>query len=147
MSTYRYRYEKRCANLATIDLNTLLFKYEIDIATAIRDVFEDHLELEHDFLLSAFPFGTELPPDSNARNLTQQTQQSSTSAPPQKSAEWLARAQRRKQLVDHYLWNEGKGLFFDYDTEKKKQSVYESVTAFWTLWSGCATDEQAAKLV
>ena len=33
------------------------------------------------------------------------------------------------------------------DTEKKKQSVYESVTAFWALWCGCATDEQAAKLV
>ena len=139
-----YRFEKRCANLATIDLNTLLFKYEVDIATAIRDVFNDDLELEHEFTLSSFPAGTEVPyegeyPPSNSAP-------SSTKAK-QTSAEWFARAQRRKQLIDHYLWNEGQGLFYDYDTEKKKQSVYESVTAFWALWCGCATDEQAAKLV
>ena len=49
--------------------------------------------------------------------------------------------------MDHYLWNEGKGLFFDYDTEKKRQSVYETVTTFYALWCGCATEEQAAKIV
>ena len=31
-----YRLEKRCANLGTIDLQSLLYKYEVDIATAIR---------------------------------------------------------------------------------------------------------------
>lgn len=36
-----YRFEKRCANLATIDLNALLYKYETDLADAIRDVFGD----------------------------------------------------------------------------------------------------------
>jgi alpha,alpha-trehalase len=72
--------------------------------------------------------------------------QSSKAAKATTSAEWFARASRRKELIDHYLWNEGKGLFFDYDTVKKRQSVYESVTAFWALWCGCATDEQAAKL-
>lgn len=140
----RYRFEKRCANLATIDLNTLLFKYEVDIATAIRDVFDDELEHEHDYTVSAFPFGSEVPPEADAPTTAQQN---SKAAPPQTSAEWFARAQRRKQLIDHYLWNEGKGLFFDYDTVKKRQSVYESVTSFWALWCGCATDEQAAKLV
>ncbi|KAG0171898.1 alpha,alpha-trehalase nth1 [Apophysomyces sp. BC1034] len=38
-----YRYEKRCANLATIDLNSLLYKYETDIAEAIRDILDDDL--------------------------------------------------------------------------------------------------------
>lgn len=139
-----YRFEKRCANLATIDLNTLLFKYEIDIATAIRDVFDDHLELEHDFTVSAFPFGSEVPYDGDEPAAPSVN---SKQAPPQTSAEWFARATRRKQLIDHYLWNEGKGLFYDYDTHKRKQNVYESVTAFWALWAGCATEEQAAKLV
>src|ERR1700722_9616428 len=35
-----YRYEKRCANLATIDLNSLLYKYEIDIGETVRDIFD-----------------------------------------------------------------------------------------------------------
>lgn len=65
----------------------------------------------------------------------------------QTSAHWFARALRRKELIDHYCWNEGVGLFFDYDTVKRRQSVYESVTALWALWAGCATEEQAAKLV
>ncbi|KAI8093215.1 trehalase-domain-containing protein [Halteromyces radiatus] len=38
-----YRYEKRCANLATIDLNSLLYKYETDIAEAIEDILDGDL--------------------------------------------------------------------------------------------------------
>ncbi|OAD69446.1 glycoside hydrolase family 37 protein [Phycomyces blakesleeanus NRRL 1555(-)] len=38
-----YRYEKRCANLATIDLNSLLYKYETDIADALQDILDDNL--------------------------------------------------------------------------------------------------------
>lgn len=139
-----YRFEKRCANLATIDLNCLLFKYEIDIATAIRDVFGDSLDLELDFEVQAFPFGSEVP---YTEDFAPTSGGHSKQTPTQTSAEWFARAIRRKQLIDHYLWNEGVGLFFDYDTVKRRQSVYESVTAFWALWCGCATDEQAAKLV
>jgi alpha,alpha-trehalase len=39
-----YRFEKVCANLATIDLNSLLYKYEMDIADAIRDYLDDDME-------------------------------------------------------------------------------------------------------
>ena len=31
-----YRFEKICGNLGTIDLNSLLYKYEVDIAAAKR---------------------------------------------------------------------------------------------------------------
>ncbi|KAI8928960.1 trehalase-domain-containing protein [Entophlyctis helioformis] len=34
-----YRFEKRCANLATVDLNSLVFKYEKDIAALIDEHF------------------------------------------------------------------------------------------------------------
>lgn len=44
-------------------------------------------------------------------------------------------------------WNEGQSMFFDYDTKLGKQTRYESVTAFWPLWAGCANEEQALKLV
>lgn len=40
-----YRLEGQCADLATIDLNSLLYKYEIDIAHIIRTKFNDRFEL------------------------------------------------------------------------------------------------------
>lgn len=66
---------------------------------------------------------------------------------PQTSEEWFARATWRKKQVDKYCWNEGRALYYDYDTALEKQSVYESVTAFWAMWSGMASEDQAAKLV
>jgi alpha,alpha-trehalase len=39
-----YRFEGVCANLATVDLNALLYKYETDLADCIRDFLDDDLE-------------------------------------------------------------------------------------------------------
>lgn len=133
-----YRFEKRCANLATIDLNALLYKYEVDIATAIHDVFEDTLELEEDFELSPFP----PTPETFARS-----QRKRSASTKQTSEEWFRRAEFRKARIDQYLWNESKNLYFDYDCATKKQILYESVTAFWALWAGCASEDQCWKLV
>ncbi|KAF8577794.1 glycoside hydrolase family 37 protein [Ramaria rubella] len=133
-----YRFEKRCANLATIDLNSLLYKYEVDIATAIQDVFDDALELEESFPLSPFP--------PSSRAFASPSRESSTSRV-QTSEEWFRRAELRKERIDKYLWNDAKNLYFDYDTVQEKQILYESVTAFWALWAGCASEEQGWKLV
>ncbi|KAK9330072.1 trehalase-domain-containing protein [Lipomyces starkeyi] len=110
-----YRLEKRCANLATIDLNSLLYKYEVDIAHTIRTMFGDKLVL-HDGSVET-------------------------------SASWDRRARRRKNLIDQYLWDEEKGMYFDYDIVQKKKSDYESATTFWAMWAGCASPKQAARLV
>lgn len=143
-----YRFEKRCANLGTIDLCSLLYKYEIDIATTIRDHFGDSLDLTHDFALTPFPFGSEVPytapTDSTLPDLTGPRR--STGAP-QTSAEWFARAARRKDLADHYLWHEGRGIYVDYDCKKGKQSLYDSVTTFWPMWCGMASEQQAEKIM
>lgn len=135
-----YRFEKRCANLATIDLNALLFKYEHDIASAIRDVFGNELDLDEDFDLSPFPitkeaFAAGAPPREKSMSRKQT------------SEEWFARAVARKEKIDQYLWNEGKAMYFDYDTKKKKQARYESVTCLWALWAGCASEYQAERMV
>ncbi|KAI0682346.1 glycoside hydrolase family 37 protein [Cytidiella melzeri] len=133
-----YRFEKRCANLGTIDLQTLLYKYEVDIGTAIREVFDDELDLEEEFDLSPWP----VTPETYAN-----PQREKSTTRPQTSAEWFERAEWRRDIIDKYCWNESKGLYFDYDTVQEKQSLYESVTAFWTLWAGCASEEQAWKLL
>lgn len=136
-----YRFERKCADLATIDLNALLYKYEVDIATAIREVFDDRLELEDDFLLHG-----PLPP-SLLNGGSGPAQPSRSIETPQTSAEWFARAAHRKAQVDKYLWNDGMGLYFDYDTRLEEPIVYESVTSFWAMWAGMASEDQAAKLV
>ncbi|KIM84202.1 glycoside hydrolase family 37 protein [Piloderma croceum F 1598] len=133
-----YRLEKRCANLGTIDLQALLYKYEVDIGTAIREVFDDELEIEEDFPLAPFPPSVESYGNPHRESSTKRKQSSN---------EWFARAEFRKQIIDKYLWNESKNLYFDYDTVTEKQSLYESVTAFWSLWAGCASEEQCWKLV
>lgn len=133
-----YRFEKRCANLATVDLQALLYKYEIDIGTAIREVFDDELELEEDFPLAPFPPSPQA--YKNPRRVSSKTK-------PMTSQEWFDRAEFRRERIDQYLWNESKNLYFDYDTVQEKQILYESVTAFWMLWAGCASEEQAWRLV
>ncbi|PLW36451.1 hypothetical protein PCASD_11218 [Puccinia coronata f. sp. avenae] len=140
-----YRFEGVCAHLVTVDLNSLLYKYEIDIATCIRDVFDDRLELEQEFQFSSFPFGEEVPyvPSDH----TQEGEHAHFNQRIQTSKEWFERAKRRKQLIDHFLWNPGKSLFFDFNANEFKQTTYESVTALWTLWAGLASQEQAEKLV
>ncbi|CDH49002.1 glycoside hydrolase family 37 protein [Lichtheimia corymbifera JMRC:FSU:9682] len=109
-----YRYEKRCANLATIDLNALLYKYETDIADCIRDIFDDEFVM----------------PDGQVQH----------------AAEWTQRAALRKERIDKYLWNEEKGLYYDYDTVLETQSTYDSVTAFWAMWAKCSSMDQAERM-
>ena len=41
-----YRLDGRSAHICTVDLNSLLYKYEVDIAEAIRDHFNDALDGE-----------------------------------------------------------------------------------------------------
>ena len=99
---------------------------------------DDELELEEDFPLAPFPPS----PEAYAN-----PHRESSKAKPQASAIWFERAEVRKKIIDKYCWNESKSLYFDYDTVQEKQILYESVTAFWTLWAGCASEEQCWKLM
>ncbi|RMZ87966.1 hypothetical protein DV736_g4819, partial [Chaetothyriales sp. CBS 134916] len=119
-----YRLEGCAANLATIDLNALLYKYEIDIAWCIRHFFKDGLTIPPEFQTEANRLdGVE------------------------KSATWDRRAKLRKARVDKYMWDEKAGMYFDYDTVKKKRTTYESATTFWAMWAGLSSPRQAASLV
>ncbi|KAI7858220.1 trehalase-domain-containing protein [Circinella umbellata] len=111
-----YRFEKVCANLATVDLNSLLYKYEVDIAHIIRTILNDDEGLV------------------DYQGIKQCAN------------DWEERARLRQERIDTYLWNEEKSLYYDYDTVKEEQTKYETVTAFWTMWAGCASKEQATKM-
>jgi alpha,alpha-trehalase len=119
-----YRLEKVAADLATIDLNSCLYKYEIDIAWCIRQFFRDRLSIPAEFQTEANRLdGFET------------------------SATWDRRARARKARMTKYLWNEEAGMFFDYNTAKKQITTYESATTLWPLWAGACTPRQAAAIV
>ena len=118
------RLEGVCADLATIDLNTLLYRYETDIATCIRTIFCDALSVPAAFCI----------PGQQADHL-------------ESSAVWDRRARARKARIDKYCWNEAAGLYFDYNTATKKQQTYETVTSLWPLWAGLSSPHQASLLV
>jgi len=56
---------------------------------------------------------------------------------------WSKRAEERKKLVTHYLWNDQQNTFFDFNFETKRMSSYRYATMFYPLWAGLATPEQA----
>jgi alpha,alpha-trehalase len=59
------------------------------------------------------------------------------------AGQWKQRADQRKQQIDKYLWDDERGLFFDYDLRSAARSTYEYVTTFYPLWAGLATPQQA----
>ena len=119
-----YRLENVAANLATVDLNCLLYKYEIDISRAISTFFHDRLEMPAEFCAPGMEPGYE-----------------------ETSSMWDRRAKKRRAMIEKYLWNGEKKMYCDYDTVKREITDYESATTFWALWAGIPTPQKAAVLI
>jgi len=66
---------------------------------------------------------------------------------PDDAKKWDQKAQARKKLITHYLWNEQQGLFFDFNFMSHRMSDYRYATTFYPLWAGLATPEQAKAVV
>ncbi len=110
-----WRLENRAANLNTVDLNSLLYKYEKDFEYLIDKYFDDS------FTTSAGKTYTD--------------------------DYWEEKAEKRKELMNRYLWNEEEGSFYDYNFKTGEQIGYISATNFYPLWSGLASEEQAERMV
>lgn len=59
---------------------------------------------------------------------------------------WDAAAKARREAINKYLWQADQGMYTDFDTQKGKPSTYAFVTAFYPLWAGVASTEQAAAM-
>lgn len=118
------RFEGLCADLDTVDLNSLLYRYETDIARTIRTVFADALPVPAIFCA----------PGQEAGYIAT-------------SAIWDRRARARKARMDRYCWDEAAGMYFDYNTARTERTTFESVTTLWPLWAGLSSPSQAARLV
>jgi alpha,alpha-trehalase len=61
-------------------------------------------------------------------------------------ASWQARADARKKAIDTYLWDEPRGLYLDYDLERRARRDSPFATMFFPLWVGVASPAQAARV-
>jgi len=52
----------------------------------------------------------------------------------------------RAARVNRYLWDEKDGLFYDYNFSVKRVRRYPYLAAFYPLWTGLASKEQAARV-
>jgi alpha,alpha-trehalase len=118
------RTEGVCADLATVDLNCLLYKYETDITHIIRTEFNGSLVVPAEFCAPG-----QIPDHLET------------------AIQWEQKAELRKERIDKYLWNEEKAIYLDYNTKSQKPHTIEAVTCFWPLWCGVASSEQARLLV
>lgn len=102
-TTYRWRVgeKDRASDFVTVDLNSLLYKFENDLSELIQDK-----EISKKFKMAA---------------------------------------NKRKELIRKYLWNDKKKMFFDYNFKSKSQSEYISATTFYPLWAGTILSENEAK--
>ncbi len=110
-----YRLQDDCAELVTVDLNSLLYKIEMDLAHAIKEIFNGKLTLRD---------GTTV-----------------------ESGTFERAAEHRRSLMMQYLWEEKRGMFFDYDFVEGKQMDFVSATTLYPLWAGIPDNNQAQRLV
>jgi alpha,alpha-trehalase len=63
------------------------------------------------------------------------------------AGQWEAAAETRKETMNELMWDKSKGLYFDYDYTRRKRGSVVSLAAYFPMWVGLVTDEQAALLV
>jgi alpha,alpha-trehalase len=103
---YTSRFNRRCLDYVPVDLNALLYKYEVDFAAAAKIL-------------------------SNKRE----------------ERRWHEAANKRRHAMMELMWDEGRGLFYDYNYVKKRRGNVTSLAAYYPMWAGMVDGEQAAKMV
>lgn len=63
------------------------------------------------------------------------------------SSVWDKKAHSRAKLINHYLWDNKAGYYFDYNFKTKQLRPYIYATTFYPLWAGIASKDQARALV
>ena len=56
-------------------------------------------------------------------------------------------AHSRQARVEALLWDEGQGLYGDYDLDGARLRRYPFATTFWPLWAGLASPSRAARVI
>ncbi len=65
---------------------------------------------------------------------------------PREATLWSRRAATRKAAINRLLWHADSGMFYDYNYVAHTASAYNYLSAFYPLWAGLATPQQAAAI-
>jgi alpha,alpha-trehalase len=63
------------------------------------------------------------------------------------AAKWDNAAAARQATINDLMWDNGRGLYFDYNYVKKKKGPVSSLATFFPMWAGMVSEDQAASLV
>lgn len=58
---------------------------------------------------------------------------------------WEVRAKLRQAAINQYLWDKTNRFFYDYDSQIGSLDNFKTLAAYYALWSGAASKEQAAQ--
>lgn len=100
------RFNRKCLDFLPIDLNALLYKYEVDFARAahILGLLDEQVG-------------------------------------------WEQQAKRRQKTINQLMWDEKRGMYFDYNYQKTALGKVASLASYVPLWTGMANRLQAERLV
>lgn len=62
-------------------------------------------------------------------------------------AVWEKAAEARKRTMNELMWDQGRGLFFDYNYVKERRGSVASLASYYALWAGMVDGHQAQALV
>jgi alpha,alpha-trehalase len=60
---------------------------------------------------------------------------------------WEQAAEVRKAAMNRLMWDRIRGLYYDYDYKKEKRGSISSLAAYYPMWAGMVTEQQAKQLV
>lgn len=60
---------------------------------------------------------------------------------------YLDKSENRKKKINDLMWNDTKGFYFDYNTEKGKMNNFYSLAGFFPLWAGLVDDDKIDKII
>ena len=103
---YTTRFNRRCLDYLPVDLNSLLYKYEVDFAYVQRLLGNESVAYE-----------------------------------------WDKAAHNRRMAMNELMWSNLRNMYFDYNFVKQQRGSVDSLAAYFPMWAGIASEQQAAKLV
>jgi alpha,alpha-trehalase len=128
-----------CDDVATVALTADYYKGDRSMRESGFDIsfrFEPYGAATHHFApvcLNSLLYKTEKDLEEISRLLDKTAQ----------AEQWKQRAEQRKERINKYLWDDQRGLFFDYDLRTESRSTYEYLSTFYPLWAGLADPRQA----